>query len=58
MRLHWLTDRTSVMANTAMKHLDAYTTWAFVGGGIIIAVGVWLLYLWLLFIISIIASEY
>jgi len=36
----------------------SYSTLAFVGGGTISGVGVWLLYLWVLFIVSIIASEY
>jgi hypothetical protein len=35
-----------------------YSTLAFVGGGTISGAGVWLLYLWGLFIVSIIASEY
>ena len=36
----------------------SYSALAFVGGGTISGVGVWLVYLWLLLIISIITSEY
>ena len=36
----------------------SYSTLAFVGGGTISGVGVWLFYLWFLFIVSIATSEY